>query len=389
MDTRKLYDEAPYDREFGATIIDMIKTDQGKTGLILDKTLFFPEEGGQSCDKGTLGGFEVTHVSIDNGIITHEIDAASDAFSKGSVINGVIDWKHRFSNMQNHTGEHILSGLLHRDFGSENMGFHLSDNIVTLDTTKVLTEDQLKELEQKANEAVYADLPVFCRYYTKDELGGIEYRSKLDLDDNIRLVVIPGVDICACCAPHVKHTGEIGLIKIIKAINYKGGMRLTILSGKRAYDHISEECRRVDDLTHILSEKRENLITAVERLLEKTESYRLEKIENAKRVLEGEMEKIDDSAEDAVIFVEEVNDITQRNAVNDLASKHSGLCGVFSGNDLDGYKYIISMPGGDARDASNILKEKLQAKGGGSKEMVQGSVNARKDIILEALNGRR
>lgn len=389
MNTQKLYDEAPYDREFRATIIDIIKTKEGRTGLILDKTLFFPEEGGQSCDKGTLGNSAVTHVSIDGNTIIHEVDAPSDAFSKGSQINGVIDWDHRFSNMQNHTGEHILSGLLHRDFGSENMGFHLSDNIVTLDTTKVLTADQLRELEQRANEAVYADLPVFCRYYTKDELAGIEYRSKLEFEDNARLVVIPGVDICACCAPHVKHTGEIGLIKIIKAINYKGGMRFTILSGKRAYEYISEECRRTDELTHILSEKRENLIPAVERLLEKTESYRLEKIENAKRMLEGEMEKIDDSAEDAVIFVEEVNDITQRNAVNDLASKHSGLCGVFSGNDSDGYKYIISMPGGDARDASNILKEKLQAKGGGSKEMVQGSVNARKDNILDALNGRR
>ena len=145
----------------------------------------------------------------------------------------------------------------------------------------------------------------------------------------------------------------------------------------------------MDDLTHLLSEKRENLVSAVERLLEKTESYRLEKIENAKRMLDGEMEKIDDSAEDAVIFVEEVNDITQRNAVNDLASKHKGICGVFSGNDNDGYKFIISMPGGDAREASDLLKEKLHAKGGGSKDMVQGSVNAAKDVIIEALNGRR
>ena len=143
-----------------------------------------------------------------------------------------------------------------------------------------------------ANEAVYADLPVFCRYYSKEESETIEYRSKIELPDDIRLVVIPGIDIRACCAPHVKHTGEIGLIKIIKAINYRGGMRLTILSGRRAFEYISEECRRVDDLTHILSEKRENLIPAVERLLEKTESYRLEKIENAKKKLEGELEKL-------------------------------------------------------------------------------------------------
>ncbi|MBQ7463534.1 MAG: hypothetical protein IJS86_01595 [Lachnospiraceae bacterium] len=389
MITKKLYDEAPYDREFRAAIKDVVKTKNGKTGLILDQTLFFPEEGGQSCDKGTLGGFEITHVSIDEDVIIHELQAPADAFSTGDQINGVIDWDHRFSNMQNHTGEHILSGILHRDYSSENMGFHLSDNIVTLDTTKVLTPGQLSELEKKANEVIYANLPVLCRYYTKDELDHMEYRSKLDFEESARLVVIPGVDICACCAPHVKHTGEIGLIKIIKAINYKGGMRFSILSGRRAYEYICAECSRMDDLTHLLSEKRENLISAVERLLEKTESYRLEKIENAKRMLDGEMEKIDDSAEDAVIFVEEVNDITQRNAVNDLASKHSGICGVFSGNDNDGYKFIISMPGGDAREASDLLREKLHAKGGGSKDMVQGSVNAAKDVIIEALNGRR
>ncbi len=389
MTTKKLYDEAPYDREFRAAIKDVVKTKNGQTGLILDQTLFFPEEGGQSCDKGTLGGFEITHVSIDEDVIIHELQAPADSFSTDDRINGVIDWDHRFSNMQNHTGEHILSGLLHRDYSSENMGFHLSDNIVTLDTTKVLTPKQLSELEKKANEIIYADLPVLCRYYTKDELAHMEYRSKLDFEDSARLVVIPGVDICACCAPHVKHTGEIGLIKIIKAINYKGGMRFTILSGRRAYEYICAECSRMDDLTHLLSEKRENLVSAVDRLLEKTESYRLEKIENAKRMLDGEMEKIDDSAEDAVIFVEEVNDITQRNAVNDLASKHRGICGVFSGNDADGYRFIISMPGGDAREASDLLKEKLHAKGGGSKDMVQGSVNAAKDVIIEALNGRR
>ncbi|MCR5649918.1 MAG: hypothetical protein K6F86_01910 [Lachnospiraceae bacterium] len=389
MKTIKLYDEAPYDREFRARICDVINTENGKTGVILDRTLFFPEEGGQSCDKGTLGGFEITHVAIDGDLIIHETDAPPDSFAKGASINGLIDWNHRFSNMQNHTGEHILSGLLHRDHASENMGFHLSDNIVTLDTAKVLTEQELQSLERKANEVIYADLPVFCRYYTKEEAETIEYRSKIELPDDIRLVVIPSIDICACCAPHVKHTGEIGIIKIIKAINYKGGMRLTILSGKRAYDFISEECRRVDDLTHILSEKRENLISAVEKLLEKTENYRLEKIDNAKKKLEGELEKIDDKAENAVIFIDEVNDITQRNAVNDLASKHSGICGVFSGNDTDGYKFIISEPGGDAREVCSILKNKFDAKGGGSKEMVQGSVNAGRDSILEALNGRR
>ncbi len=384
MATVKLYDDAPYDREFGAVINDVI-IKEDCVGLVLDRTLFFPEEGGQSPDKGTIGGFEVRHVYLDNDIIVHETDCPPDAFKAGDEVKGFIIWDHRFSNMQNHSGEHILSGILHSDYASENVGFHLSDNIVTLDTSKVLSPEQIRALERKANEVVYADLPVHCRYYDKEELDNIDYRSKLSFEGSARLVVIPGVDICACCAPHVKHTGEIGLIKIIKYINYKGGMRFTILCGRRAHDYVSGQQDIVEELMHKLSVSQDKLPGAVDRLMEKVENLKLEKIEKAGRELFEKAAKLDGTEGNAIIFVEEVNNITQRRAVNELVSKHSGICGVFSGNDEDGYRFIISVPGGDSRNTAALLKGRFGAKCGGSKEMVQGSVSAKKDQILKVL----
>ncbi|MCR5108324.1 MAG: hypothetical protein K6B28_09190, partial [Lachnospiraceae bacterium] len=384
MATVKLYDDAPYEREFRARIEDLI-IKENCVGLVLDRTLFFPKEGGQSPDKGTIGGYEVRHVYIDNEIIVHETDCPADAFKRGDEVKGCINWDHRFSNMQNHSGEHILSGILHSDYSSENVGFHLSDNIVTLDTSKVLSPEQIRALEKKANEVVYADLLVDCRYYEKEELDNIDYRSKLSFEGPARLVVIPGVDICACCAPHVKHTGQIGLIKIVKYINYKGGMRLTILCGRRAYDYACRQQDIIEELMHRLSVAQDKLPEAVERLMEKVEDMKLEKVERTGRELFEKVAELDRVEGNAIIFVEEVNSITQRRAVNELSSKHSGICGVFSGNDEDGYRFIIAVSDGDSRDTADLLKDRLGAKCGGSKEMVQGSVCATKEGILKVL----
>ena len=169
MKTEKLYDTDPYGREFEAEIVEITESN-GCFQIELDKTLFFPEEGGQSSDTGTLGGLRVVHVSLQEGRILHEVTGRAD-FKPGEVVFGVIDWDRRFSNMQNHTGEHVLSGILHRDYASENKGFHLSDNIVTLDTSRQLSGEEIAELERKANEAVYADIPVTCRYYEPSELS--------------------------------------------------------------------------------------------------------------------------------------------------------------------------------------------------------------------------
>ena len=383
MRTIKLYDETPYDRRFTAVVTEVEEESAGGAVVTLDQTLFFPEEGGQTSDTGYINGHRVTHVTIEDGVIYHETEACG--LKAGDKVTCDIDWEHRFSNMQNHTGEHILSGLLHRLWGSENVGFHLSDSVVTLDTSKALERDQLNELERRANEAVWLDLPVLCRYYSPDELDGIEYRSKKEIDGDIRLVAIPDVDLCACCAPHVRHTGEIGIIKIVHAINYKGGMRLTILSGRRAYEYLSAQQRVVEELSHRLSENPDKLVAAVERLLGEISGYKIKNKEVARQRLEDMMNGLDPEMRDAVLFTEDVDNIVQRNAVNALAGKYTGICAVFSGNGEGTYRYILSYPGGDAREAAELLKKRFGAKGGGSVEMVQGSITADREDIMSAL----
>ena len=385
MPTIKLYDDTPYEREFSAVVLDIRASDDNCCVVELDRTLFFPEEGGQTSDTGTLGGFEVSHVSIDGETIRHTVRCRVLDMSRGDEVQGIIDWDHRFSNMQNHTGEHILSGLLHSRWGSENTGFHLSDSIVTLDTSKELDEASIKELEHEANVVIYKDLPVTCRYYSQSELKEKEYRSKKDFESDVRLVTIPDVDICACCAPHVSRTGEIGLIKIIKAIRYKGGMRLTILSGERAYEYVRSVHEIVEDLSHILSEQPDKLQDAVNRILNEMNALKIKIKNSAKAKLDADIEALPPDTHDAILFTDAVDNIVQRNAVNLLAEKHTGICAIFAADGKDGYNYICSLPGNDARDISKLLHEKLEARGGGSKEMVQGNVSSAKDDIRRVL----
>ena len=400
--TVRLYDSDPYERSMRSRILKVSPAGDGKVSAVLDRTVFFPEEGGQTSDVGILGGYEVTHVSIDGGIIYHEVACGAGDLHEGDEIEGSIDWDHRFSNMQNHTGEHILSGLLHSIWGSENVGFHLSDNIVTLDTSKLLGDEELMELERKANEAVYRDIPVECRYYQPEELTGTEYRSKKEFDEDVRIVTIQGVDVCACCAPHVKRTGEIGLIKLIRAIRYKGGMRLTILSGRRAYEYLTAQQRTIEELSHMLSESPDNLPAAVDRLMKDIEAFRIEKLNAGRERLEKAIAAIEKGGS-SIIFTPEVDNVVQRRAVNTMTgicgqgykgSRESGgdgtgwgICAIFAGNDESGYRYIASCPGGDARNISKLLEAKHGAKGGGSAEMVQGSIAAGEKEIRETLTG--
>ena len=384
--TVKLYDDAPYERRFSARIADLKPADDGSVLLLTDRTLFFPEEGGQTCDKGTLGGFDVLHVSISDGYVFHKVKCDPAALRVGDEIAGVIDWSHRFSNMQNHSAEHILSGLLHTKWDSENKGFHLSDNIVTLDTSSELKETDIKKLEREANEVIFSNIPVTCRYYDPEELKGVEYRSKIELYDDVRLVTIPGVDVCACCAPHVSHTGEIGIVKIIKAIRYKGGMRLTFLAGGRAYEYISLLQDMSEKISYLLSESPDKLDAAVSRLLKENEEYRIRIKNEAAAKLEKEIEAFPEDSEDAVLFTGIIDNTVQRRAVNSLAEKHKGICAVFASDGAGGYNYILSYPEGDAREISKLINNKLPAKGGGSAEMVQGNIKASDSEILGALN---
>ncbi|MCR4909462.1 MAG: hypothetical protein K5985_11585 [Lachnospiraceae bacterium] len=392
--TKKLFDSMPYETEFEAEII-AVESASNQIKVVLNQTLFFPEEGGQTPDRGTINGCEVTDVRIENGIITHYISGPDEAknttaIEVGARVFGKIDWDRRFYNMQNHSGEHIISGTLFRWLGSNNVGFHLSDHLVTVDTSRDLTKEELLELEIRVNDVIYRNVPIKTGYPSPEELKGLEYRCKGEIEGPVRLVEIEGVDLCACCAPHVANTGEIGLIKIIKAIRYKGGTRLTIICGSRAFKYVQELYEQNQTLSHFLSEPPEKVAEAVERLSNELGEARVKLSEMQKRLIMQQIERIPAETANVWLFSEELEPVVQRNAVNALVEGHGGYCGIMVGNDEEGYRYIVGSSGNDAREISNLFKAEFGAKGGGKPEMVQGAVEAEKNAILGALkrNGR-
>lgn len=384
--TRCLYDEKPYEVEFEAQVLSCEKGEKGYQ-VILDQTQFFPEQGGQTPDQGSLrlkktkteeNNVRVLDVQIADGIIIHTTDAP---FEEGSRVVGSVDWDYRFSNMQQHTGEHIFSGLVHEKYGYDNVGFHLSDSVVTMDFDGILDKTQVKELERKANQVIYANLPVEVSYPTKEELAALEYRSKKELEGQVRIVTIPGVDVCACCAPHVRHTGEIGQLKVMQLQNYKGGVRLSILCGYRALEAFSEKKDTVEKMMHLLSSSEEDLESGIKRLQTENQetNYRLRK--TMEQLLLCQVKGLDETEENPILFVGDCNAKAMRDVVNEMVKTHPGYCGIFAGNDQTGYRFIVGSATKDCSQLAALMREQLGVRGGGGAQMIQGSANADRETL--------
>ena len=419
MQTVKLYDENPYETCFEAAVREVsVNEKAGAAAIVLDRTLFFPEEGGQTPDTGVLAGLPVTDVQIRNGVIIHTVRFAKESPvpREGATVSGTIDWTHRFSNMQNHTGEHILSGLLHSLYGYENVGFRLSDNTVTLDTGGQLDDAQLCDLERRANEVIYRNVKVTCEYPPEEVLQKLAYRSKKELPGPVRIVTIDGVDVCACCAPHVRRTGEIGLIRIIDVLHTKTNMRLTIVCGSRALEYTQHSFEQLRSISRLTNMPKERAADGVQRLLDEIAQQKetLRNLENAyidKVVAAADgagtpapaampagnspagglsEAPVEDSTgkRDLWLFENALSTVSLRNLMNRLCDLSLyRYVGVFTGSEEEGYKYFAGGRGADARLVSNTLKELPGGRGGGKPEMVQGSVKAGKDAILAALRG--
>lgn len=383
--TKKLYDDDAYETEFEATVISCEQTEKdGKRvyQVVLDQTLFFPEEGGQSPDQGKINDIEVLDVQTKKDIVTHTL---ADAVEAGSTVKGKIDWKHRFYNMQQHSGEHIFSGLVHTKYGYENVGFHLSNQIVTMDFNGVLSEEQAAEIEYEVNEAIVKNIPIEVTFPTKEALEKLEYRSKIEIDGQVRIVTIPGYDVCACCAPHVKRTGEIGMLKVMNIQSYKGGVRISILCGFRALEAFCQKSAVISELSAQLSANQEGLSEAVERLKNTNQSLKSKLAAASQEQMKTKLAAVEKDALDVLLFEEGLENNAMRNAVNQLVSEHSGVCGIFSGNDEEGYQFIIGSGSRDCREIATKLREACQARGGGSTAMIQGSVNAKKEEITTVI----
>lgn len=380
--TEKLFYQDTKMVDFTATVVEC-SADEKKRGywIILDRTAFFPEEGGQSADKGTLGGLEVLDVQIKKEVITHLV---KDALTIGTSVEGHVDYARRFDFMQQHSGEHILSGLLHTHYGFTNVGFHLSDREVTLDMDGVISLPQLRELEREANQIIWKNLPVHATFPAKEVLATMQYRSKIEIEGDVRIVEIPGVDTCACCAPHVASTGEIGIIKVLKVQSHRGGVRITIACGGRALADYSAKIDICDEAGTKLSAPEEKILPALEKLQNDFGSLKYTANELTGQLLAEQVKSLPapTECENALLFVALNNNLAIRNTVNDLTEKYSGYCGIFAGNEETGYTYIIGSKEKDCREMAALLREKLNAKGGGTAPMIQGNVVAKKDEIV-------
>ena len=407
--TEKLYDKDAYQRSFEATVLSCTEQryiGDGKTReldeneealcyeVILDKTLFFPEEGGQTPDRGTLGEAKVLDVQIKEGVIIHTLDKL---LKEGDVVTGEIDWNHRFSNMQQHSGEHIFSGLVYKHYGYVNVGFHLSDQIVTMDFDGPLTPSQVEELEREVNQVIVSNVGIKATYPSKEALAQMEYRSKKEIDGDIRIVEIEGYDLCACCAPHLARTGEIGGFKIQTLQNYKGGVRISFLCGFRALEEAKKKAQILSELSSILTTSQEQLADNVQKLKAKNQELQFQLNQAKQALMELKLEQIPKEQKDVLLFEEDLEPAVMRNVINGLMEEHPGICGIFVA-DYNGlgkddsivpeYKFIIGSQSIDCRQIATLLREKLGARGGGSVTMIQGSLQADKEIIYDIITNR-
>ena len=262
MKTRRLFYEDVYIQEFEAIVLSCEEKD-GKYHVILNATAFYPEGGGQPYDMGILGGAHVTAVHDVKGEIVHYTDAP---LAVGETVTGEINWDRRFQNMQGHSGEHLVSGLIHAKYGYDNVGFHMGSEEITIDLNGTLTWDELLEIEKKANRMIWENLEISAVYPEKDELDAMEYRSKKELTGDIRIVSIPNGDTCACCGTHVAKTGEIGLVKFLTMIHYKGGVRISLLCGEEAVMDYEKKREELQKISVFLSAKAGKTADAVEKL---------------------------------------------------------------------------------------------------------------------------
>lgn len=370
--TERLYYKDQYIREFEAQVVSCAEGERGFE-VVLDKTAFFPEGGGQPGDRGIVAGANVID-TVENG---DEVVHICDAPVSGTVICA-LDFDRRFSNMQQHSGEHVFSGVLHEMCGFDNVGFHMGENCITVDFNGAVTAEQLAEAERLSNEAVYQNIPIEAIYPTDEELADYDYRSKKEIKGQVRLTKIGGVDLCACCGTHVAYTGEIGIIKVLSAMNYKSGVRISLQIGRKAFEDYCDKNRSVYAISNLLCAKTEEVADAVEKLQArlKEADFRYNALkkelfaEKSKNVSGEKCCMFDDgaSADDARVFA-------------DMLADKVGIAAVFSGNDTDGYKYAVVSRERDVREIGKGLNSALSGRGGGKPNMIQGSVAAKKKEI--------
>ena len=376
MQTRKLYYEDCHMERFTATVTGCVENDKGYL-VTLDATAFYPEGGGQACDLGTLGDARVLDVREQGQQVVHLCDKALPV---GQQVGGCIDWERRFDLMQQHTGEHILSGLIHGKYGYHNVGFHMGKQAMEVDFDGPIPPEELMELERQANEAIWRNIPLRCWVPEQAELAQVTYRSKKALPWPVRIVQVPGYDSCACCGVHVARTGEVGIIKILSGVKFHQGIRLEMLCGRRAYEYLGQVYEQNRLVSQTFSAKILQTGEVAQRMNEQLGQQKFRCATLEKRLFA----RIAQDYRDAGDVLHFENDLTS-GAVRELADAIADACGgvaaVFSGSDEAGYSVCLISRNGDVKALGTAIAKALGGRGGGKPGSFQGSVKATRQEI--------
>ena len=376
----ELFYRDPYCREFDAKVLSCTKAETGYA-VMLDDTAFYPEGGGQPADHGTLNGIAVIDTRRTPEGILH---ITAEELKEGTAVHGIIDWQRRFDHMQQHTGEHIISGLIHQHFGYDNVGFHMGDDVTLIDFDGMLTWQQIQRIELEANEIIWKNEAIEIAFPTSEALKDIPYRSKKELSGDIRIVTIPEADICACCGTHVARTGEIGLIKALSSVKHHNGTRIELVCGKRAY---LDDARKTDDnqkIMNSLSCKRYETANAVKRLLDDSNARERTLNAMAERMLKQKADTYPTGGHLVIDQETGINVIALRSFCNQLISDGKAVTAAVlfnDGTETDTWNYLVVSNSRNLRDDAKVLNEKLNGRGGGRPDTIQGSFHASYDEI--------
>ena len=369
--TEKLYYRDCHLAQFRASVTGCTPTEKGYL-VTLDATAFYPEGGGQACDLGTLGGVRVLDVQERDGEILHLCDGALQV---GDQVDGAIDDARRFDLMQQHTGEHIVSGIIHRRFGYHNTGFHMGADVTTIDFDGIIPVEALAEIEAEANGALWKDLPVRCWYPSPEELPTVSYRTKRALPWPVRIVEIPGYDCCACCGVHTAATGEVGLIKLFSAVGFRGGTRMELVCGRRALDMLNLAFAQNTQVSQAFSAKWTETGAAAAKMNEALAAEKYRAIGLQRRLIAGIAQRYDNCG-NVVHFEPGLDAGLLRELADAIAQRCGGIAAVFSGDDRTGYGFCILARTGDLRPLGKAMTQSLSGRGGGRADAQQGRVNA-------------
>lgn len=378
METEKLYYADPFLKEFTATVIDCQPL-KSVFSVVLDRTAFYPEGGGQPADQGTLNGVCVIDVHEKNGVVFHNCEKPVEI---GETVSGVIDWARRFDHMQQHSGEHILSGILCETFHCDNVGFHMGADTITIDYNVEISWEQVLEAERRANDYIYADVPIEITFPSREALQTIDYRSKKELTGQVRIVRFPGADCCACCGTHVLRSGQVGLVKILSSQKFREGVRMEILCGRRALEFLSKNWEQNRAVGQRLSVKAFETAAAVERLEAELNAAKARQTQLEDEVFASLAEQQTGKG-DVILFQPPLRPDGVRKLADAVGKTCCGLAAVFAGEDGQYAYALVRSDGEDISPLVKALNAALHGRGGGRNGFAQGSVQSSR-VEIEA-----